>query len=104
MMKSAQEVHEIPPQTPKEIQEAYNILEKHRWTRGETYAYERAIMAQMDDIEVMESAMIKRLEKGLEEGEQDRNIEIVKDLLTRGYTVDELAQITGLSTDDINSL
>ena len=116
MIKSAEGLHEIPPQTPKEIQEAYHILEKHRWTEGELSAYDQARMRQMDDIDAMESATERGLKKGLErglkkglekgrnEGKQERNIEIAKNLLTMGHRIDEIAKITGLSIDDINSL
>jgi len=44
------------------------------------------------------------LELGIEQGTQNRNIEIAKNLLNMNLSVEDIAQATGLSPEEINAL
>lgn len=52
----------------------------------------------------MEKGKAEGKEEGKKEGKRERNIEIAKNLLKRGDTVKEVADVTGLSEEDIERL
>ena len=43
-------------------------------------------------------------EEGREEGVNERNIEIAKNMLAKRISISDISEITGLSIDDINKL
>jgi flagellar biosynthesis/type III secretory pathway protein FliH len=65
-MKNATHMREVPKGAPKEIKQAYEILEKHTWTEPERRAYEKAKIALMDDLDAIRTTK----EEGRAEGEQ----------------------------------
>ena len=43
-------------------------------------------------------------EQGIQQGIEQRNVEIAKSMLKKGYSIDEIIEISGLSIEVINSL
>ena len=43
-------------------------------------------------------------EQGIKQGIEQRNVEIAKNMLKKGYPIDEIIEISGLSIEVINSL
>jgi predicted transposase/invertase (TIGR01784 family) len=52
----------------------------------------------------LEDALVVEREEGREEGREKRDVEIAKNALTKGASVEFISEITGLSTETIQSL
>jgi predicted transposase YdaD len=52
----------------------------------------------------LEDALVVEREEGREEGRESRDAEIVKNALTKGASVEFIREITGLSTETIQTL
>lgn len=111
MMKHATEMREAPEDAPEVVKQAYNILEKHTWTRDERLAYERAKIGLMDDLDIMETARNEGEQIGISKGreeEQKKNLEekqeIAKKLIQKGIiSAQEVSELTGLSVEQLES-
>jgi len=107
-MKNASQMHNVPQGAPEEIKQAYEILERHNWTRWERLAYEQAKIGLMDDLDAIRTAK----EEGREEGEQigiakgkkEEKINIVHKMLAKGMSIEEASEITGISVEKIKFL
>ncbi len=102
-MKNAPQMRNVPEGAPEEVKQAYEILEKHTWTREERLAYEKAKIALMDDLDAIRTAR----EEGREE-ERQKNLEEKKNMarkvLAKGMSVQDATELTGLPEDEIKSL
>jgi len=49
LLKEASDEKGPPKEAPMEIQAAYNVLERYRWSPAEIDGYERTMMAILDD-------------------------------------------------------
>ena len=72
-------------------------------------AYEDARKIELDDEETIETAKEEEekigLEKGLEMGKKkEEKIELAKNMRSMGYKTDEIAEITGLPSNEIDNL
>ena len=87
-----------PPKAIKNssVLSAYEDLEQYRWNASEHDAYIRAKLA-------MEAEEIS-LEKSYDDGKIDGKLEIAKKLLAKGKNAKEIAELTGLSLEKVNSL
>ncbi len=86
------------------------------WTREERIKYDRALKRYRDTIAVMEGQKMEGREEGRAEGraegikegkEQGRKealLDIARNFKQSGIPIDVIAQNTGLSIDEINSL
>ena len=95
---------------------ALGIVEKSAMSDAQLYAYERFWMSVHDEQAYLEGRYIKGLEegraegieKGLEkgraEGEYNKAMESARKMKAKGYPADDIAEITGLTIDEINSL
>jgi len=90
------------------IQKAYHELEAHHWTNDELKAYEASEKISRDNKAreeyVRDDALAKGLAQGIEEGKLRRNIEIAKSLLIKEIDIQDIADITGLTLQDIKNL
>jgi predicted transposase/invertase (TIGR01784 family) len=57
-----------------------------------------------DEASAMEWAMDNGVEKGKQEGERQKSLEIAKNLLKEGLAIDVISKVTGLSEKEIVSL
>ncbi|MGL9779920.1 MAG: Rpn family recombination-promoting nuclease/putative transposase, partial [Wolbachia sp.] len=90
----------------------YDELDKFRWNEKDLIAYEERIMdlrkeegilaQKLDD--ATEKGILIGHEKGREEGEKQAKIAVAKNSLKAGVSIDVIAQITGLSLDEIKKL
>jgi predicted transposase/invertase (TIGR01784 family) len=115
-MKHAPEMRDIPQGAPEEVKQAYEILEKHKWTREERLAYEKAKIALMDDLDAIRTAreegeqigIARGREEGREEGEQigaeKEKKNMARVMVQEGIDIQIVSKITGLSQNDIKSL
>jgi predicted transposase/invertase (TIGR01784 family) len=91
------------------IKKAYDELCSHNWTEEELLGYEAEERARLVAIAQIEHAMQKGIQKGKEEGreegrregEQEGKKKLIKALLTRGKSIEEIMDLTGLSRKEI---
>ncbi|CAG8704119.1 14113_t:CDS:1, partial [Gigaspora rosea] len=124
LLKEAFDEDEPPKEAPREIQEAYGILERYRWSLEETISYDKTMMAILDDIDAMRTAKNEGREEGREEGIKEGRKEGIKEaikegreegkeevqeevackLLKRGHSLQDISDITGLSVSKVKEL
>lgn len=78
------------------IKQAYDELDKYRWEEKDLIIYEERIM----DLRKEEAI----LEQKFDEGRKARKIEVAKNLLKAGVSVNLVAKSTGFSDDEIKEL
>ncbi|MDE5063180.1 transposase, partial [Wolbachia endosymbiont of Drosophila seguyi] len=86
------------------------------WSEKEFIAYEQEIKRILDEQAVLAQKLDDATEKGREEGKEEgiqighekgrkaEKIEVAKNSLKAGVSIDVIAQITGLSIDEIQKL
>jgi predicted transposase/invertase (TIGR01784 family) len=93
---------------PKEIKNssvlsAYEDLEQYRWNASEHDAYIRAKLA-MEAEEIKVEEYLEKIEQAELKGKTDERIVIAKKMLSRGKNAEEVAELTGLSLEEISKL
>ena len=83
-----------------EIRKALSIVEKSAMTEAQLYAYERF----WDAINVENALAEGRYKRGREEGRDERSLEIARGMKQKGLGEDLIAELTGLSVDEIETL
>ncbi|MBD0392019.1 Rpn family recombination-promoting nuclease/putative transposase [Wolbachia endosymbiont of Pentalonia nigronervosa] len=98
------------------IKRAYEEMNKFNWSKEELLAYEQRKKRLMDEIAAFaqkfddgvrvgeERGILIGHEKGKQEGRKERDIEVAKNSLKAGVSIDIIAEITGLSVDEIRHL
>ncbi len=98
-----------------EIKEAYAILDRYHWTENELQWYEKHIMNIADAKGVldairndgMQEGLIEGKKKGLEEGLKEGIklglIETAKNMLSQGFSTDQVMLATKLSSEDLSN-
>lgn len=93
------------------IRQAYDILNQYNWTPEELRTYEQELKNERDTQAILAYAEQKGKAEGKAEGlEQGRaekketQLQIARNLRSRGLSIQEIIAITGLSEKDIRSL
>ncbi|WP_253303146.1 MULTISPECIES: Rpn family recombination-promoting nuclease/putative transposase [unclassified Wolbachia] len=98
------------------IKKAYEELNRFNWSEKEFIAYEQEIKRILDEQAVLAQKLDDATAKGREEGREEgiqighekgrkaEKIEVAKNSLKAGVSIDVIAQITGLSIDEIQKL
>ena len=106
---------------PKHLQsEVFNRLfaeaEMAKFTKQELKEYEDSLKAYRDiknsldtakeegRMEGREEGLAEGMAKGMAEGERNKALEIAKVMKSKGFSADDIAQITGLAAKDIENL
>ena len=133
-LKYADDLQIIPKKLsePKEITEAFEVVEQYNWTKDELEFYESWEMRRASEIDARETAVkkavkeavkkavkvavkkvVKKAEKqgeergikiGREEGRKAEKLEIAKKMLPSGLSLENIAQFTGLPKEEIEKL
>jgi predicted transposase/invertase (TIGR01784 family) len=82
------------------IVKAYAELNTSNWSEKELIAYDTSLKRTMD----ANSIMAQKFDEGKEEGEKQAKIAIVRNSLKAGISIDVIAEITGLSINEIENL
>jgi hypothetical protein len=85
-MKESTRLNDVPKNAPKEVEKAYEQLERYKWTRAQSLAYERARLAEMDEYNSNKTAERKGIligekigeKKGREEGRHELLLELIR--------------------------
>nr|WP_264953756.1 hypothetical protein [Wolbachia endosymbiont (group A) of Endotricha flammealis] len=98
------------------IKLAYDELDRFRWNEKDLIAYEERILSVQKEKAILEQKLDDAKqegrqegiqighEKGKIEGRKERDIEVAKNSLKAGVSIDVIAQITGLSHSEILQL
>ena len=82
----------------------YTASEKAKMTMTELQNYDKIMYTELDRLAQLEYAREEGESKGREEGSNARSEEIARKMKASGYSVEEIARITGLSEDCVHSL
>ena len=88
----------------KEIDKAKKELERLAMNPEEKEMYDLRIKAIRDEMNIRESGYIDGLSAGETKGKKEQKIEIAKNMLKKQMKVQDIADITGLSPDEIEAL
>ncbi len=66
--------------------------------------YEASMKALEDEMDMEEHGYKRGREKGREEGILFQSIQMAKEMIRRGYPIEEIAQITQLSAEEIKGI
>ncbi|QGT16110.1 Rpn family recombination-promoting nuclease/putative transposase [Wolbachia pipientis] len=90
------------------IKRAYEELNRFNWSEKEFIAYEQEIKRIRDEQAVLAQKLDDATAKGIlighEKGRKEREIEVAKNLLKAGVSIDIIAQTTGLTANEIKDL
>ncbi len=79
-------------------------MNKFNWSEEELLAYEQMKKRIMDEVAALAQKFDEGLRLGQEKGRQEEKIEVAKNSLKAGVSIDVIAEITGLSLDEIRKL
>jgi len=88
----------------EEISKALSIVEKSAMTESQLYTYERFWDAVNRERVLSEGKFKEGMEKGLAEGKAEGKLEIASSMKAKGYAIGDIADITGLSANEIEAL
>ena len=80
------------------------IADSKTLTKEEQEKYDNSMMVMWDNYAVYKHAVEKAYKKGYEEGKRKASKKIALKLLTYNFPIDEIADITDLSIDEIKKL
>ncbi|MFP3030284.1 MAG: Rpn family recombination-promoting nuclease/putative transposase, partial [Wolbachia sp.] len=86
------------------IKRAYEEMNKFNWSEEELLAYEQMKKRIMDEVAALAQKFDEGLKVGHEKGRQEEKIEVAKNLLNAGISIDVISQTTGLPQADITQL
>lgn len=97
LFRHASELRKVPAQlkSPLELEDALDILEQGNMSPAELYAYDRFVDAQRVEFDVLTSAE--------EKGEKKAKFAMAQ-LLLREMSREKVAQITGLTIDEVETI
>ncbi len=105
-IKNAKNLKVIPKilTTPKEIVEAFEIADKHTWTKNELDVYEYWQIQETGDRLANELALEEGKKEIYEQGILHDKIDTAKKMLKDNVPVDTIVKYTGLTKEDVESL
>ena len=90
------------------IKRAYEELNRFNWSEKEFIAYEQEVKRIRDEQAVLAQKLDDATQKGrlevIQIGHQKGKIKVAKNSLKAGISIDVIAEITGLSLDEIEKL
>lgn len=104
------EIGEKINKAPKELldnemtSKALGIVEKSAMTDAQLYAYEQFWRAVIDEQAIIEGSYLKGINEGKAEGEQNKALETARKMRIKGYPIEDIAKMTGLTVDNVKSL
>jgi predicted transposase/invertase (TIGR01784 family) len=100
-IKRADRLEVVPSNTDDEgLLAAYEEAKKHNWTKEEYDEYIYAGMRDQDQKGEINAAVKKGVEKGIEQ----KNTEVIKKCLKKGMSVEDIADITDLSVEEVKKI
>ena len=92
----------------KQTRKALEIIEKSAMSDAQIMAYEDFMMSIEDEQVIREGfykeGMEKGMEEGMEKGMAKANFENARKMKSKGYALEDISEITGLTPEEIDSL
>ena len=88
----------------KEIDKAKKELERLAMNPEEKEMYDLRMKAIRDEMNIRESGYIDGLAAGETKGKKEQKIEIAKNMLKKQMSIQDIADVTGLSSEEIETL
>ena len=93
---------------PEDMGERYAAIAEaarlHHLPNDEKLQYLRYMITEEEKIELYDTGFEDGMEKGLEKGRTEVRIAIAQNLLTMEYPIETIAQVTGLTPEEITAL
>lgn len=103
--KHSDRILEIPPEiSDKSLQKAFDKIDEFNWSAKERAEQEALLKAWRDHQEHELMVQETSFGKGLEQGEKNAKLEMAKKLLAAKMPIQNIAEITELSIDEIKKL
>ena len=108
-IKHAEDLQVVPGHvTESALQMAYNEADRFGWSEADLEAYEYRGMRIQDERGALDHAREQGREEGLatgrQEGEQAKAMETARKMRAKGYSVADIAELTGLAVAEIEEL
>ncbi|MHA1558581.1 MAG: Rpn family recombination-promoting nuclease/putative transposase [Alphaproteobacteria bacterium] len=104
LLKNAESLKEIPSGTPSIVQEAFSILEQHRWSKEEREQYMKAKIRIMDEQYKIEELTDKAEKEGKARGLKEGRTEMARKMREDKEPIEKIERYTGLSKEEIDKL
>jgi predicted transposase/invertase (TIGR01784 family) len=65
---------------------------------------DRELLAQIKDETAWENVKRRQREEGFEEGEKNKAIETARKMLNRGFSSEQITELTGLTLDELRTI
>jgi predicted transposase/invertase (TIGR01784 family) len=86
------------------MEEAFELLKRGNLNETELAEYDRAVDARRVDLDALETAEVRGIEKGKAEGKAEAKIELAKKMLADNAPINQVAAWTGLSVEELAKL
>lgn len=104
-IKNAENLTIIPESVQDEgLKEAYTAANQQNWTKLELEDYLRAALSEQDEIGRIEFAERRAAKKAAKQAEIEIAMKIGKAMKTKGYTIELIIELTGLTKEQIENL
>jgi len=105
-LKHAKRLKAVPSVIREQaIQDAFEIANELNWSKQELEMYEKRALYIQDEIQRVNFGYQQGLEKGekkgMEKGRTAEKLETVENMLAIGLSIEQIAQVTGLSEEEI---
>jgi predicted transposase/invertase (TIGR01784 family) len=96
------------PEVAAKIAEKLSILKMDENERNAYIRYQKDVVTYNDAIETalwdgVREGLERGIEQGLEQGEYKAKIEIARSMLSKGFNLNQVTELTGLKEDEIKS-
>ena len=97
-IKNAEDLDIVPPHVQEpELQTAYELAERLRWSREDFRLYEQRGIKMQDE----RGALTFAKNEGIEIGKNEAMISVAQKMLSIGLSTEQIVEMTGLSTEQI---
>ena len=93
-----------PLSDPRELVEAFEILEQHTWTRDELDIYDYWQMKEAGHQDALSTAKRDGYAEGRQEGRQEGRDSVAMEMLRNGVSIDNIVTWTGMSSYKVEAL
>lgn len=109
VLKNMSRLNKIPVYLRKSIfEKVFDIASYNKLNKEERMAYEMSLKKKWDDYSIKQTAFNDGKKEGVAEGEKrgkmEEKLNFASKLLTKGYTIESIVDLTGLSEQEVAAL
>ncbi len=104
-LKNAKNIKIIPENIQEsDIKDAFELLDKYGWSKEELEIYDTISIYRQDERGRLEQAKVEGEKIGIEKGKTEGKYETAKKMKQKGFDIKVIAEITGLTENEIEKL